>query len=395
MTTYRNDVIPVLTSIRGIAALIVVAWHFASVFLPAIITGNTLTQHSKIDIIIYQTPLSIFFAGNFAVVLFFVLSGFVLTQRFFRQDSAKTLFSAAFKRYFRLMPLVLVSTLIAYTVMSVGAIYAKPVGNISGSIWAKSEYYTFSPKLVEAVQQGFLGVFTGQVSSSLNYNPVLWTIYYEFLGSILIFGIATMVKGYSKRWLFYLIIFLAFINTYFSAFIAGLILADTYSSKHGWYVLLAKMRKIYKISLLAFGISIAGFPYFGDVQHIGKFWQSLLIFENNINLSRTVIQIVASMIVIVLALSWGRLKNILESKPLLFIGNISYPLYAVHFILIYSLSSYIFLKAIDYFTYTSSVLIAVAMTIPVMLWSAYLLNKYLEIPLMRIVAKIGKWAEDK
>ncbi|MDO8265734.1 MAG: acyltransferase, partial [Candidatus Saccharibacteria bacterium] len=274
-----------LDSIRGLAALSVVLSHFVGIYFPAMISGNMAPIHTSRDIFIYHSPLSIFFAGSFAVTLFFILSGFVLSLRFM-SGNQKSLFPSAVKRYFRLMPVALTSILMAHFILSFGFLNSvDKVGAITGSPSLRGQYYLFEPGLITALHQGIIGVFSSQALVKTSYNPVLWTIYYELLGSLLVFGLAVICKNQPKRWLLYLISTIAFLNTFFVGFIVGLAIADLYSSKIKIFEKISQLSAVYKFILLAFAISIASYPSLGYFTDKGYHWNSINLFPLNVTLT--------------------------------------------------------------------------------------------------------------
>lgn len=97
--------IQALESLRGIAAFIVFCCHFFNIF-------STPQE-------IFPSYLIFFLNGSAAVYLFFILSGYVLSRRFFIHYSKKALLTAMLKRFFRLFPMVLICSLIAYILSSV------------------------------------------------------------------------------------------------------------------------------------------------------------------------------------------------------------------------------------------------------------------------------------
>lgn len=80
-----------LEAIRGIAALVVVIWHVCFGFFPDI-TGIYHTSHS-----LQGNPLFVFMNGPAAVQLFFVLSAYVLTRRYFEIGDNRLLLRGALK----------------------------------------------------------------------------------------------------------------------------------------------------------------------------------------------------------------------------------------------------------------------------------------------------------
>src|SRR5690242_11784453 len=93
-----------LEALRGLAAMVVVAFHCLQSFAPAW-TGLYPAfdpTHSRAGEIWYGLV-----NGTAAVLFFFVLSGFVLTRRYFATGDAMILARGAVKRWPRLAGLVL------------------------------------------------------------------------------------------------------------------------------------------------------------------------------------------------------------------------------------------------------------------------------------------------
>ena len=115
-----------LDSLRGLAALMVVADHFLYTFYPAVIAGPTAAlPHGHILFKLFLgLPFGFMVNGAFAVVLFFVLSGFVLTVQFFETKDNKVLARQGFKRYLRLGVPILGTVLLGYVLMHLSLLYS-------------------------------------------------------------------------------------------------------------------------------------------------------------------------------------------------------------------------------------------------------------------------------
>jgi peptidoglycan/LPS O-acetylase OafA/YrhL len=93
-----------LDGLRGIAAVNVMIMHFFVVLAPAMIYGNqTPSNLGNIELIFSSTPLGLIGAGNFSICIFFVLSGFILTQKYFKTADKNLIISGALRRYIRLL----------------------------------------------------------------------------------------------------------------------------------------------------------------------------------------------------------------------------------------------------------------------------------------------------
>lgn len=373
------------------AALIVVFYHFISIFYPAIMGIAGAPVHSPYDVLIAKTPLSFLFAGNFAVVVFFVLSGFVLTVKYF-SSSGGSLFPAAVKRYVRLMPIALVSVLLGYFLSALHLVYFGAASPLTGSVFA---YFLFEPSLGGALFQGLVTAFSVQQPLTLSYNPVLWTIYYEMVGSLLVFGLATLAKGQPKRWLLYLVAAIVFVDSYFVGFIVGAALADLYATRPVIFEKIRNSSAVYKWGALLLAISMAAYHIGRNPVYFGKYWNSLTLFSTDFDISKTILQLTAAVIIIVLALSWTKYTKFLELRPLQWLGKVSYALYAIHLLILYSLTCWLFVKLYPHLGYNFSAAVSLAASLPVMFVASMFLHRYIEVPSIKLASKVGEWAKKK
>lgn len=393
-TSSNTRKIESLDSIRGVAAFSVIIWHFASIFFPAAIGAGASSAHSQYDTWFYRSPLASLFSGSLAVALFFVLSGFVLTLRFF-ENKQTSLFAAAVKRYFRLMPIALFSVLLSYIVLALGFYTNVLNDTVTKSPWTGSTYFSFVPSFMGAIWQGTIGVFNLQAEPSSTYNPVLWTIYYELLGSFIIFGLASLCRGWHKRWILYGIAITAFIHTYFVGFIVGMVLADLYANFPGLYRRITLLPRLYKVGALLGAFLIGSYPSIVGMPGaaMGKYWETLSLSKGDLALSRTLLQLAAGTVIIILVLTWDRLHRLLEHRVALWLGRISYSVYAIHFVLLYSLTTTLFTLFRHHIGYIPSAFVSLVLTIPVVLLVAHIMHIYIERPSIALANHVGEWAK--
>jgi peptidoglycan/LPS O-acetylase OafA/YrhL len=213
-----------LEALRGIAAIIVLIHHFMLAFTPRL-HGLLYPQqpHS-----IFGTPLFAFVNGSAAVILFFVLSGFVLTVRIFENDQLANGVVAVLKRWPRLAPTVMISNLFAGALMAEGFFLNHSVATQVQSIWLSWFYQwpsTGTSEIGKAVWQGATTFFTGEST----YNSNLWTMYYEFVGSLVAIGGAAISLRVPPHWRSFFLILVFAVVFYkmplISPFVAGIWLA--------------------------------------------------------------------------------------------------------------------------------------------------------------------------
>ena len=76
-----------LEGLRGIASLVVVIGHFIFVFLPYLATlyypAAGAAPRNRFEAVLAYPPFSLLFSAEAAVCVFFVMSGYVLTTKYF------------------------------------------------------------------------------------------------------------------------------------------------------------------------------------------------------------------------------------------------------------------------------------------------------------------------
>lgn len=357
-----------LDGLRGLAAFIVVIDHFMLAFYPALFDGLTKSMHSSkaIEAYLPKTPLNILYDGNLSVCIFFILSGYVLTYKFFLTYNNDYIVSGASKRYIRLMVPILFTMFVAYIFMRLSLFNNTYVAKTTLSANSYSECWNFSPSFFAMLKQAMYGVF---IKNQYSYYASLWTMTYEFLGSFLVYGIASTFGRLRKRYIFYIVIAVLFIKTYYLAFILGMILSDLYNSNE--YIKNLKSKFMAAVFLVV-GIFLGSFPL---VSTSGTFYQFM-----NVKFTESYIfyHILGAFFIMLALLNSQKLKNLFSTKLFYFLGKISFPMYLSHLIVLCSFSGFVFMKLVKFLNYHVAVMITFALTIPLIIGISYLVHKYID-----------------
>lgn len=316
--------------------------HYAAGFFPAIIFGDLALSHSRLERYVYGTPLDLAVAGNFSVCIFFVLSGYVLSFKFFHGKGYGVLVSSAARRYLRLMPAVLGTVMIAYILMRLGLFFNLSLAPATHSQAWLGTFWRFPPSLTKAVHEGVIGSFMDGTSA---YDSSLWTMHYEFFGSFIVFGFLALFGQLRNRSLLYLGAALAFYNSYFLAFIAGIWLCDNTDNLRQF---IARLRSRYLPALM-----ISAGLVFGTVPIASTRYQfNLPLFSADSAFA--FVHIVGAVLLLTGIVLAPSVQRFLVRRPFQFLGRISFSLYLLHVLVLGSLSSYLFSNLILHHSYKVS-----------------------------------------
>ena len=355
-----------LEALRGVACIIVFLWHFSLAFYPAI-TGLFDPSQGLIG-----SPFFFLLNGNGAITFFFTLSGFVLTYRFFCDEDTEHIVTGVLKRYFRLMGPVLIIVMLSFSLANLNLYYYRDAATLSGSPWlaefgfarASSSFYFSFP---DAVSQG---LFTSLLRGDSAFNPILWTMRVQLIGSFIIFGAAPILAKVSKRQSFFLLLLFAglfnFIQPYYLCFVLGSFLALQFSRNHislGNYQAAACT----VFSLFLFSFLYARGVYSGWDLGMGIMPdETLAIYANTI----------ASVLAIMVVLGNKNIYSALDSRISKMLGNISFPLFLSHPLVFFSFSSWMLIN--DFFGYNAFTRLAglFLATVVVTMLISYLLHLF-------------------
>lgn len=371
-----------LEGARGIAAIVVVVAHYLLAFYPSLVSGRSSLAHTNFETSIHGTPLALLYAGTFAVAIFFVLSGFVLSIGYFQTKNRDIVKKLAHSRYLRLMIPALVSVVLAYILIKLG------FGNVSLAAGNETASWFFG---MWAIDTSFLaavkgGVFDIFVQSGSPLNSVLWTMYIEFLGSSLIFITLFLFAESKYRWILYGMLAIFTFNTWFLPFILGLTIADLYANGY-----LEKFKRIYIIApLLIGGLLLGSMPHKGIENTAYAFLTRLdlstLTGIKNIHHETLYLTIAATMVILAVLLS-AKLSTWLSRPRIASLGKYTFSLYLTHLLVLLSFSSALFMMLHESLGYNKTVLVVVLASLPVLWGVTVLFERYVDAPSV----KFSKW----
>lgn len=282
--------------------------------------------------LLLNTPLRLILTGHESVILFFILSGFVLSLPYYTSKEINY-HKYLIKRFFR----IYIPYLIAVIIAILANLLFSQNGILTFSDWF-NKIWTYKTSLVDIVNHIlFLGYY-----NTNEYNTVIWSLVHEMRISIIFPFLMFLILRFSWKTNITIVFVLSiasfmllkifepkyntnFIITlhYISMFMIGSLLAKHKEFLVGFY---NKANQLQRFIFFLFALTL--YTYQGLLSHI-KLMHNFLINEYLIAMG--------SSLFIIIALSTSKFSVFLNLKPLRFLGEISYSLYLYHTIILFSL----------------------------------------------------------
>jgi peptidoglycan/LPS O-acetylase OafA/YrhL len=180
-----------LDGLRGIAAFVVVATHSLSAFRPNLVFGSPTDWSSWLFL---RTPLALVTNGFGAVAIFFMLSGYVLTKKYFLTIPSLGMFAEDLsKRFMRLYLVALPASLAAVAMMLAGLCCNTAAALVSQSDWLGHLRSAGSPRDVVRLLGSPLASMSG------DFIVVGWTLWVELWASYLLFMVVLSLYALPRR----------------------------------------------------------------------------------------------------------------------------------------------------------------------------------------------------
>lgn len=374
----KNEKLTYLDGIKTFAAILIFNTHFLNVYYPGIYTLNPADFHTQnLEWIFGATPLNIVYAGKFGVHTFMMLSGFLAARRYCIKRDKEGLTESAIKKYFRLVcPIAAVNILIVIF-MLLGLYRNNEAAALAGSMELFGNYNTFVPNIFAALKEAVWGCF---VTGANTYNGPLWFIYYEFFGTLLVGAMLALFGNVKSRYIIYAIACVILIRTDFLVFLLGMVLADVVYTKpeftkkitkHQWLMWLILLAALFLGTYPSRGMGLEGSIY----EYIPP---KVMLYYN-----------VAAPAMLFAIMHLEPLKRLLSAKIFTAFNKVSYSFYLIHFSILCTFSSSLFLALHEKMNYHLLAVMNYLFAFIVSLVFAWMLTKIVDKPSMKIMERIS------
>jgi len=344
-----------LDGLRGIAALAVVFYHYLATVQPLMVSPL-----GKMIVGIMETPLlRLMTNGRYAVFIFFVLSGFVLSR-----SAAKgnvTLPARLVTRYLRLTLPVWISIIFAWLLLHLFPTSRLQWEAISPNSWMKKYAFGKSvPGFADTLREGLYRTY---LSGDSLYNHALWTMRVELIGSV---GIYVLYRFCPSRYVWAALgVFVAatrgispYLGFPIGAFLYEIWKRDWFLERNwGWGIFIVSLC----LSMVAADLA--------DVHNVALYS-------------------IAAGLLILSILKLPPLQRLLSAGFPQFLGRISFALYLVHLPLIVSVIAWL------YFQLAGPLLLKLPLLLVVLLilsmFSAWVITIGIDEPLVKQLHRLKK-----
>jgi peptidoglycan/LPS O-acetylase OafA/YrhL len=313
-----------LDGLRGLAAFIVVVFHFLCLLVPTAVTGMT----SEPLMALVNTPLSILWDGRFAVSVFFVLSGFVMAAAAERRH--EMLVTNIVTRYLRLAVPVTASVALAWVLLSLFPTATLELRDSleNPSRWMEHTHQGHIPSLLHAGYDGLAGNF---LTGGSRFNNVLWTMQIELIGSVALFALYWFSTGRMRIVILcgagLAILGIAEIRPDYFAFVLGALMYEAYVRG-----------RIHALGRMVPPIALAAGIVFGAVgPDAFERWGMEGLIPWRV---KDAISVVAAALIMYAVITMAVAARFFSMRVLRWLGRISFGLYLVHAPLLYTVVAY-------------------------------------------------------
>jgi len=384
-----------LDGVRGVAAFLVFMHHTFVEYFQNLNRGYNSRPDAKW---IAQLPLiRTLYTGAFMVAIFFVLSGFVLSVRPLQLIRARkcdhllaNLSSSVFRRGLRLflpmIPSTFVSFILGYYDLQYPWKYAIPL--VPADVPA-GHAKTLSEQMFKWLW-GFCGMLNPfNTNADLDYNPHLWTIPWEFRGSIVVFLLLLCFAKIRVIFRLALISIAAFycmwhMKSEIFLFIAGIFLGECHLIRQGqdsvtigvdscakerWVKILVK---ILWILVFILAVWVGGWPLW-DAEHSLGFeaiYKNRMVPAQWVGKSEFYFPL-AAVVFVTACENCSALQRPFTTPLAQYLGKISFALYILHFPWNSFGGHYLIYGAIGLTShYTLGYILGQAVSVPCLIWLA-------------------------
>ncbi len=386
----NKDKLKFLDGIRGLMALLVVVNHFVVIYYPQMYFPQSAETIGGKLALFATTPLSVFVNGNVAVQYFFVLTGFLVSRSFFSGSSPqrREILAKSCNRYLRLMPVVFMATFCTWLCMKLGLHHHLQILDIVGNPAHVETYCNFSPTLSRFLLNAFYEPF---VIGGSDYVRPFWTIRYELWGYILCMLACYFLQDSRLRRLGYIAVALLLwiqIDVNFVGMLMGVFVADLCYCTDRDTTVFSRFYAPVLYNRAVIGVLFVLVAYLMACPMYFTGWYAF--FGAIPKLVPEIVRAAGAAILVFCLVQTPKAAKLLESKWMLWLGEISFTVFAFHWLVMLTLQAWLFDGLYDRLGYDAAAVTSFVLVLPVILavaWAAHYLEGKIKLDIRGLLEK--------
>jgi peptidoglycan/LPS O-acetylase OafA/YrhL len=335
-----------LESIRGLAAVQVLLLHLLSAFLPDLVFPHPT---SELAASIHLSPFYFLYDGYSAVYVFFCLSGYVLTRSFERKPDRPMVQIAA--RAIRLGLPALGAIVFAASLMLIFGKANIDAAKLIGNAWL-SRQWNPDLSLFSILRDGIVSaLFLGyrdmpglallapwQTTVEQSFVAPFWTLSIEFYGSIVILLLCACARRSRQLWWAAIVLGILFtIRSAYLCFFAGHLLAALQRAERP-----VSKRPLLPVALMLSGVACCVLADVWQPEWLVRlyYYQTPWLFPGQV--PQMLEKSIGAILLLAGIMDLQACRDVLSNPWLVSKSRLSFPLYLVHWPIMCSLASAVF-----------------------------------------------------
>lgn len=342
----NNYMLQYIVGLKGLLTIIILILHIIICFYPATYYGidgqiAECGYRYNWELFVGRTPLLFFYNGSFAVYIFFIVSGFLLTKSIYKSQKVLYDLKKLILRIEFFCITIFLSILFSYAVIFWGFNHNYEVGYLIGNGALYGYLYPKDAGSFLSIFKDLFDVFRGWSI----YNVPLWFMSCEIVGTLYTYCFCIIRKKTKTKAIFALMILVSLVTSivfrkqYIICFLAGILFNEfgkINEKKESRLISNSVFKNVFILFLIFLGILFGGYPIIKS--------NDRLFYECFPNIPYEYYYVMGSICIFYAIMYSYIIQKLLNNKILGKIGEISYYVYLFHFPVYMSLGMYLFLN---------------------------------------------------
>jgi peptidoglycan/LPS O-acetylase OafA/YrhL len=224
--------------------------------------------------------------------------------------------------------------------------------------------------------------------SHSSYDGPLWTMHTELLGSLLVFGVLLVSPARWVRVLCYAFLAALTAGGYLLAFVGGMAICEAWVA---WGDVPRRWAWLF-VPVGVYGLVLGSYPL--PSSSTPDFYSQIVpgLFGSSARQQALEAHVLGALLVLVAVIALHPVRRPLESRPVHFLGRVSFSLYILHFLVLGSLGAALLIALDDVLPYTANALVVFAVVVVASIGVSWVYTRLVDEPATALTGRAYKRA---